>query len=178
MSNNLKWYIIITYNGHEDKVKEAISSMAKTLNWEDNIVDLKIVKRTEINSKTKKEREKNVYPGYVFIKANMTNDVWFKIRNTSGVTGFVGSSGKGTKPFPLSDDEAERMIKQSVDLKNNKQIVINFAIGDRVTITNEKDGSEGIVKSIDYARHTAIIETEMFGRLMPMEADFQNIKKR
>ena len=99
-----EWYVVNTYSGHENKVKEKLEMRASTMGMEDYIFRVVVPEQTEVEMKDgqKKEKVKKMFPGYILVEMIMTDEAWFIVRNTPGVTGFIGSSGKGAKPFPLS----------------------------------------------------------------------------
>jgi len=175
-----RWYIINTKNGYEDKVKHAILTLANNNNINHLIRELRIVKKAEINPKTKKETIKNFYPGYLFVNAVMNDEIWFLIRNAQGVTGFIGSSGKWTKPIPLTPKEVKRMIEQSeYHEKTKAEYAPSFSVGDEVLIEyGNFANNTGIVKTLNNNTGIASVEIELFGRLMIIEIEYFGIKKK
>ncbi len=179
-----KWYVINSYAGHEEKVKKDLIQRIESYNIEDYIFDARIVKGSTINKKTKKVTEKNLFPGYIFVNVVMNDEIWFVIRNTPGVTGFVGSSGKGAKPAPLTRAEATNMLQINAFTKApeiKKVTELKYKVGDTVSITKGlfKD-EEGKVIYLDFSKGLATIEIEIFGRFTPTQIEFsacKNIKK-
>ncbi|WP_381415389.1 transcription termination/antitermination protein NusG [Spiroplasma endosymbiont of Anurida maritima] len=174
-----KWYVINSYSGQEDRVLEDLKQRVESLNLTDKVFDIRVVKEKIVVKKGQKPREKNVYPGYIFINMKMHDDAWYVVRNTTGVTGFIGSSGKGTKPFPLTDKEVERMLGKALNINKNtekkekKVYVAHFKVGDVVTlIDGPLAGKDGKVVSIDTTKGLATVNVEMFGRLTPAEVEF------
>ena len=107
-----EWYVVNTYSGHENKVKEKLEMRASTMGLEDYIFRVVVPEQTEIeyNKDGKKvEKVKKMFPGYILVEMIMTDEAWFIVRNTPGVTGFIGSSGKGAKPFPLTSAEVDKI---------------------------------------------------------------------
>ncbi|AHF60651.1 hypothetical protein P344_01220 [Spiroplasma mirum ATCC 29335] len=176
-----KWYVINSYSGHEDRVRDDLIQRVESLNMKDVIFDIRVVKEMiPSKGKGKKPVEKNLYPGYIFINMIMNDDAWYIVRNTTGVTGFIGSSGRGTKPFPLTDQEARTMLSKSTSFKEaqtNKKVkkvyVANFEVNDYVKIiAGPFTDMEGQVTKLDTTKGMATVNLEMFGRLTPTEIPF------
>ncbi len=175
-----KWYVINSYSGHEEKVKNDLIQRINSCEIKDYIFDVRIVKGKIINKKTKKTIEKNLYPGYIFVNVIMNDEAWFVIRNTPGVTGFIGSSGKGVKPLPLTNEEAIKMLKINYNLDDDKKEVYtaDFKEGSYVKIISGLfKNEEGKVISMDYSKGLATIEIEIFGRFTPTKIKFSSCKK-
>ena len=104
-----QWYVVNTYAGHENRVKENLEKRAETMGLEDNLFQILVAEEEEIEYRNGKKttKMKNLFPGYLFVEMIMTDEAWYIVRNTPGVTGFIGSSGGGAKPFPVSDEEIE-----------------------------------------------------------------------
>ena len=148
-----QWYVVNTYSGHENKVKEKIELKANSLGMEDLI--LRVVVPEQVESEIKdgevKEKTKKMFPGYILVEMIMTDEAWFVIRNTPGVTGFIGSSGKGTKPFPLSPMEVDKILG-SMGM-SRIDIAKELAVGDGVKIiAGAFADMQGTVKSIDLGK--------------------------
>ncbi|AHF57351.1 transcription termination/antitermination protein NusG [Spiroplasma eriocheiris] len=176
-----KWYVINSYSGHEDRVRDDLIQRVESLNMKDVIFDIRVVKEMiPPKGKGKKPVEKNLYPGYIFINMIMNDDAWYIVRNTTGVTGFIGSSGRGTKPFPLTDQEARTMLSKATSFKEaqtNKKVkkvyVANFEVNDYVKIiAGPFTDMEGQVTKLDTTKGMATVNLEMFGRLTPTEIPF------
>ena len=107
-----EWYVVNTYSGHENKVKEKLLMRANTMGMEDYIFRVVVPEQKEVEIKdgVTKERVKKMFPGYILVEMIMTDEAWFIVRNTPGVTGFIGSSGKGAKPFPLTPQEVDHIL--------------------------------------------------------------------
>src|SRR5574344_3142233 len=107
-----KWYVVNTYSGHEKKVQEKLLMRANSMNMEDYIFRVIVPEQTEVEIKdgVTKEKVKKLFPGYIIVEMIMTDEAWFVVRNTPGVTGFIGSSGKGAKPFPLTPMEVDKIL--------------------------------------------------------------------
>lgn len=178
-----KWYVINCYSGHEEKVKENLKKRIKSLNMSDFIFDVRIVKQQVMSGRTKKMIDVNAFPGYIYINMIMNDDTWYIVRQTDGVTGLVGSSGKGAQPFPLAEKEVKKMLHLTTEKKpsvkkKEKVYKADFEIGDIVKILSGAfEGQEGKVYEIDINKGIAIIKTEIFGRLTPVEVEFSYCQK-
>ncbi|AGR41739.1 transcription termination/antitermination protein NusG [Spiroplasma diminutum] len=188
-----QWFVINCNSGHEDRVRGDLLQKVDTSGLEDRIFDIRISKGPVVG-KNNKINEKNKFPGYLFINMNMTDETWFIVRNTPGVTGFIGSSGKGAKPLPLTVEEVSRMLEQN---NNQQQKGDKSAKGDanqpkkeKVLFTanyNVKDvvrvkdgpfaGTEGQVMEMDFEKGVAVVNIELFGRITPTEFEFLNLEK-
>ena len=122
-----KWYVVNTYSGHEAKVKEKLDMRINSMDMQENIFRVIVPERKEVEIKDgkKKEKMKKLFPGYVLVEMIMSDESWYIVRNTPGVTGFLGSSGKGAKPVPLYDDEVERIFKMTKF--NSEEAIYRFA---------------------------------------------------
>ncbi len=182
-NNNLiekQWYVVNTYSSHENKVKENLIRRVESMNLKDYIFRI-IVAEHEVpvmknGMPTGKTKMKNLYPGYVFIEMIMTDEAWYMVRNTPGVTGFIGSSGGGAKPFPVTREQIEPVLKRmgmfDADMYNN------YEVGDLVRIlTGSFEGSEGKIVSIDSELGEVSISTIFFGRPTSINVKFSEIEK-
>ncbi len=176
--DNVKaWYIVQTVQKMEDQCKTNIEQRIKSLNMQDYIFQVFIPKVKTVY-KTKKGIEKTkdelIYPGYIFIEMIVTEDSWFIVRNTPLVTGFLGSSGGGTQPVPLTDSEIIPILKQGgIKIEYN----IDFKVGDTVEIVSGNYvGQSGIVESIDLEKQTAKVVVEFLGRSTSTDFAFNEIK--
>lgn len=178
MSEEKSWYVVNSYAGHENRVKENLERRAETMGLEDNLFRILVAEEVEIEIKNGKrvEKMKNLFPGYLFVEMIMTDEAWYIVRNTPGVTGFIGSSGKGAKPFPVSPEEIESIL-QRMGL-SDKKIVVNFKVGDMVKITNGPFGGiEGRVDTMNNDSQTAMVLTVLFGRETPTEISYLDLEK-
>jgi transcription termination/antitermination protein NusG len=178
MSEEKRWYVVNTYAGHENRVKENLQRRVETMGLEDNLFRILVAEEVEIEIKNGKrvEKMKNLFPGYLFVEMIMTDEAWYIVRNTPGVTGFIGSSGGGAKPFPVSPEEIESIL-QRMGLSDRK-IVVNFKVGDTVKITNGPfSGIEGRVDSMNDDSQTAMVLTILFGRETPTEIAYLDLEK-
>lgn len=187
--SDTKWFVVHTYSGYENKVAANIEKMVENRGMQDQILEVKIptVTETVIKNDVKEEREVKLYPSYVFVKvavaykkvANsdieelaMTDDAWFVIRNTRGVTGFVGPESKAT---PLSDAEVEKFGIEDSSSKSRTATVFN--VGDKVEITDERfKGMTGTVSKIDLENEIVVLSTELFGKETTVELNIYDIK--
>jgi transcriptional antiterminator NusG len=171
MAEEVKWYVVHTYSGYENKVKANIEKLVDNRKLHDQILEVIVPLHKVVEEKNgnRKEVERKTFPGYVILKMIMNDETWYVVRNTRGVTGFVGP---GSKPVPLSEQEIKNM---GIDL----QVVdINVEIGDSVTVTEGPfEGSAGIVKEIHEHKRTVIVNLSIFGRETPVELDFAKMEK-
>lgn len=163
--NSARWYIVTTYGSHENKVAENIIARIESFGLQDYVFDAFSAEETVIvedkNGK-KKEKKQNLYKGYVFVQMIMTDDSWYMVRNTPGVTGICGSSGGGTKPAPVPNDEIAIVRKRAG--KIDTQVEEKYKVGDRVRIINDAfQGKEGTIKTINADERVAGVEIFLLG---------------
>ena len=178
MEEKKLWYVVNAYSGHEQKVKDYLESRRESMGMENNIFRVIIPERTEIEIKdgVKKEKVRKMFPGYVLIEMIMSDEAWYVVRNTPGVTGFIGSSGKGAKPIPLNDAEVKKFIGEGVD--ETKQINTDVEIGDSVSIIDGPfKGMFGRVESEDKENEKLTVLIDLFGQETPVEVDLIQITK-
>ena len=165
------WYVVHTYSGYENKVKANIDKTIENRHLEDQILEVRVPMQNvmEVKSGTKKQIAKKMFPGYVLIHMIMNDDTWYVVRNTRGVTGFVGP---GSKPVPLSDAE---MRPLGIKTEN---VVVDFAEGDTITVIGGvwKD-TVGVIQSMNPGKQSVTINVELFGRETPVEISFTDVKK-
>lgn len=174
-----QWYVVNTYSGRERAVADMLEKRKYTQNLENYIFRIVVAETVEPGMKngkpTGKDVVKNLYPGYVFIEMIMTDDAWFMVRNTPDVTGFVGSSGKGTKPFPIPNEEIEPVLKRMNIIDEN--MFSNYKVGDHIRIISGSfENSEGTIESIDSETKKVSVSILFFGRPTTIEADFFEIE--
>ena len=175
MEDRKEWYVVNTYAGHENRVKESLEKRMKAMDLGDCLDRIVVAEEEEIDYKNGKEI-KNLFPGYLFVKINMTDEAWYVVRNTSGVTGLIGSAGGGGKPFSVPDEEMEGVLKRIG--QSEKKVVAEFEVGDRVKILSGPFANvEGIVESMDDASGVATVLAIMFGRETPTEVEYINLEK-
>ena len=166
-----KWYVVHTYSGYENKVKTDLEKTVKNRELEDFFFEIVVPmeEQIEIKDGKKKTNLKKVFPGYVLVKMIVTEATWYIVRNTRGVTGFVGS---GTDPIPLTEQEIRQM---GFELSN---VTVDYAVGDEVSITGGSfDGFTGTVQEINKEKHKVKVLVSMFGRETPVEVDFSQVTK-
>jgi transcriptional antiterminator NusG len=165
------WYVAHTYSGYENKVKANIEKTIENRHLEDQILEVRVPLQdvVEMKNGAKKTVQKKLFPGYVLINMIMNDDTWYVVRNTRGVTGFVGP---GSKPVPLTDTEMFNLGIQSND------VTVEFVEGDLVTVIGGvwKD-TVGVVQSVNQNKQSVTINVELFGRETPVEIGFTEIRK-
>ena len=165
------WYVVHTYSGYENKVKANIDKTIENRHLEEEILEVRIPMQdvVELKNGAKKQVQKKMFPGYVLINMVMNDDTWYVVRNTRGVTGFVGP---GSKPVPLSEEEMMSLGFKAPD------VVVDFAVGDTVVVTAGawKD-TVGVIRTVNESKQSITINVEMFGRETPVELSFSEIKK-
>ena len=173
-----RWYVIQTYSGKENSVKNDLLRRVESMGMQDHIFKVIVPEETYIEkNKDGKEKEKvrQIYPGYVFVKMIASNESWFIVRNTPQVTGFLGSSGGGTKPVPLLEDEINPILLE-VGIINKPNY--DYLIGNNVEIISGSfKGQVARVASVDNDQEKIIVEIDMFGRATPTELDFSQFKE-
>lgn len=180
MENEKLWYVANTYSGHENKVKEKIEMRIESTGMQDYIFRVIVPETIEIITNedgTKKEKVVKMFPGYILVEMTMTDESWSVIRNTQGVTGFIGSSGKGAKPTPLEIDEIDRILS-SVGMS---RVIIDetINIGDSVSIVDGPfQGMVGKVETIDTENLRLNILIDLFGRETNVDdVEFHQVQK-
>ena len=166
-----RWYVVHTYSGYENKVKTDLEKTVKNRELEDYFFDIIVPmeEQIEIKDGQKKTNLKKVFPGYVLIKMIVTEESWYIVRNTRGVTGFVGS---GTDPIPLSSEEIRKMGFENVPIN------VDYNVDDTVKILGGPlDGYTGIVKEIKKDKNKVVVLVSMFGRETPVELEFSQVQK-
>ena len=173
-----EWYVVNTYSGHENKVKEKLEMRASTMGMEDYIFRVVVPEQTEVEYKDgeKKEKVKKMFPGYILVEMVMTDEAWFIVRNTPGVTGFIGSSGKGAKPFPLTPSEVDKILG-SMGI-SRLEIGNELNVDDMVkVIEGPFNGMFGKVKSIDPSTGSLEVTLDLFGQETVVELQISQISK-
>ena len=166
-----KWYVVHTFSGYENKVKTNLEKMVENRGLHNNIVEIKLPEEevVEIKDDQKKVIKRKKFPGYLFLKMTMDNDTWYIVRNTRGVTGFVGP---GSKPVPLTEEEI-------ISMELEKRVIeLDFEVGDDVRITEGSfEGFVGVVQSINMAEEKFTVLVSMLGRETPVEFEFGQAEK-
>ena len=166
-----KWYVIHTYSGYENMVKDSIEKLIENNNLQDYIFDIQIPMEQTLEEKNGKKKvvSRKIYPCYIFVKLIYTNNIWFMITNTRGVTGFVGPGGR---PLPLLDEEVKKMRLETV------VVDVNFGVGDQVrVISGPLEGNIGTIESMDEKNQKAKVMLSMFGRNTPVDLEFVEFEK-
>ena len=167
------WYVVHTYSGYENKVKANIDKTIENRHLEDQILEVRVPNGgkdvVELKNGEKKQVQRKMFPGYVLIHMVMNDDTWYVVRNTRGVTGFVGP---GSKAVPLTEQEIDALGIASV-----RDVEVDFGVGDSVVVTGGvwKD-TVGVVQSINEAKQIVTINVELFGRETPVEISFAEVK--
>ena len=166
-----KWYVVHTYSGYENKVKANIDKTIENRHLEDQILEVRVPMQdvVELKNGVQKATQKKMFPGYVLIHMFMNDDTWYVVRNTRGVTGFVGP---GSKPVPLTDAEMAGLgIKQET-------VVVDYEIGDTIqVISGAWADTVGIIQTMNMQKQSLTINVELFGRETPVELSFAEVKK-
>ena len=173
-----QWYVVNTYSGHENKVKEKLEMRISSMNMEDHIFRVVIPEQKEVEVKegVTKEKIKKMFPGYILVEMIMSDDAWYVIRNTPGVTGFLGSSGKGTKPVPLAPKEIDRIL---VGMGMSRlELEKDLNIEDKIKINDGpfKEMTGKIIK-IDLEEQKLTVLLDLFGQETKVDVDFVQIEK-
>ncbi len=172
-----QWYVVNTYSGHENKVKEKLEMRAESMDMKDYIYRVVIPeeKVTEVKNGVTKERTKKMFPGYILVEMVMSDEAWYVVRNTPGVTGFIGSSGKGAKPTPLQPYEVDKILgnmgisRMNVDteLKEGTKVKI---------IAGPFNGMFGKIDSVDLANQKVMLSVDLFGQETSVEVELGQIE--
>ena len=165
------WYVVHTYSGYENKVKANIEKTIENRGLQEEILEVRVPMEevVEVKNGVKKTSLKKMFPGYVMINMVMNDDTWYVVRNTRGVTGFVGP---GSKPVPLTEAEMKPLGI------NKNQVSVDFAEGDMIVVlAGAWKDTVGAVQKMDYQKGTATINVELFGRETPVEISFEEVRK-
>ena len=173
-----EWYVVNTYSGHENKVKEKLEMRANSMGMQDYILRVVVPEQKEVEVKdgVTKEKIKKMFPGYILVEMIMTDEAWFIVRNTPGVTGFIGSSGNGAKPFPLSPMEVDKILG-SMGL-SRLEIGNDLNEGDMIKVVDGPFSTMyGKVKHIDIEKSTLEVTLDLFGQETVVELELSQIEK-
>ncbi len=172
------WYVVHTYSGYENKVKANIEKTIENRHLENEILEVRVPMQdvVEMKNGAKKQVQKKMFPGYVLINMIMNEDTWYVVRNTRGVTGFVGP---GSKPVPLTEAEMRPLGIEVEDRENAEvNIVVDFQEGDTIQVTSGAwEGTVGVIQSMNYSKQIVTINVDMFGRETPVKIGFAEVKK-
>ena len=177
VSNEKQWYVVNTYVGHENRVKDNLEKRLETMGISDNLFRIVVAEETAIDIKNEKAKEvvRNIFPGYLFVEMIMTDEAWYVVRNTPGVTGFIGSSGGGAKPIPVKGPEIEAILRRIG--QSDKTVEVNFKVGDVVKILSGPfSGMEGTVESMNDQTQVATVLIILFGRETPTDLNYGYIE--
>ncbi len=166
-----QWYVVHTYSGYENKVKTDLEKAVENNGMVDLVQETRVPMEDVVEIKNGKRRvvPRKVFPGYVLVKMIMTDETWYVVRNTRGVTGFVGP---GSKPIPLTEEEVERM------LTGGAQVKVDMEIGEQVKIlSGPLEDFIGTIESIDAVQQKLRVTVEMFGRSTPVDVEFFQVEK-
>lgn len=171
INENAHWYVVHTYSGYEKKVKDNLESAIINRHLEDQIFEVRIPLQdvVEVKNGVRKNVQRKMFPGYVLVNMDMNDETWYVVRNTRGVTGFVGP---GSKPVPLTDAEIKPLgIKTDT-------VSVDFGVGDEIAVVAGvwKD-TAGVVQRMDFGKQTATINVDLFGRETPVEISFAEVRK-
>src|SRR5690554_1758194 len=178
MIEEKQWYVVHTYSGHENKVKANLEKRIETPGMSDRIFRILVPTEEKIERKKGKEKvvSRKLFPGYVLVEMIMTDDSWYVVRNTPGVTGFVSSSGQGTKPTPLLPHEVDELLKR-MGMKE-KAVKVDFEIKENVKVIDGPFADMiGTIEEIDLDKQKVKVHVNMFGRETPVELEFTQIEK-
>lgn len=173
MAEQAKWYVVHTYSGYENKVSEYIKKVVENRGIQELIPEVMVPTElvTEVKDNKTTEAERKLFPSYVLVKMVMTDDTWYIVRNTRGVTGFVGP---GSKPVPLTDREVAALGVEA----HRVEVSVNFEVGDEITVTGGSfEGFSGTVKSINLEAQTVDVTVSMFGRETPVTLPIHQVSK-
>ncbi|GAA0360857.1 transcription termination/antitermination protein NusG [Alkalibacterium iburiense] len=172
------WYVLHTYSGYENKVKQNLESRAASMKMEDNILQVLIPEQETVEEKDGKTKTamQKTFPGYVLVEMIMSDEAWYIVRNTPGVTGFVGSHGAGSKPSPLLPEEVDQILR-SMGI-NPRKVDMNVEVGEVIKIVGGAfAGMEGTVTELEREKGKIKASVEMFGRETNAELDYNQISK-
>ena len=166
-----KWYVVHTYSGYENKVKANIDKTIENRHLEEQILEVRVPMQevVELKNGTQKVAQKKMFPGYVMIHMIMNDDTWYVVRNTRGVTGFVGP---GSKPVPLTEAEINGLGIMGAN------VVVDYEVGETIVVTSGawKD-TVGVIREVNPQKQSLKINVELFGRETPVEIQFSEVKK-
>ena len=170
-NERFSWYVVHTYSGYEDKVKTNIENTIVNRHLQDKIIEVRVPVQdvVEYRDGARKTVRRKLFPGYVLINMDMDDETWYVVRNTRGVTGFVGP---GSKPVPLSDAEIKPLGIRT------ENMTVDFGVGDTISVVaGVWRDTVGVVQRMDFSKQTATINVELFGRETPVEISFAEVRK-
>ena len=168
-----EWYVVNTYSGHESKVKEKLEMRAESMGFKDNIFRIIVPEETvkeTMKDGSIKEKKKKMFPGYILVEMIMTDEAWYIVRNTPGVTGFIGSSGKGAKPTPLKPQEIDKILANMG--MTRMDVDKELTVGTKVTIVDGPfKGLDGTISTLDLENSRLTVLVDLFGQETPVEVE-------
>jgi len=174
-----QWYVVHTYSGYENRVKQNLEKRVETMGMADYIFRIIVAEEdaeTVTKSGVKKQVKKQVFPGYVLVEMIMTDESWYVVRNTPNVTGFVGSSGSGSKPNPLLKEEADFILTEMGYVE--RAVHYDFVVGDIVKVLDGAfENFTAKVEAVDQGKGKLTVFVDMFGRDVPADLDFSDVEK-
>lgn len=172
-----EWYVVNTYSGHENKVKEKLEMRSESMDMQDYIYRVIVPeeKVVEVKDGIEKEKVKKMFPGYILVEMVMSDEAWYVVRNTPGVTGFIGFSGKGAKPTPLQPYEVDKILK---DMGMSRiEVDKDLTVGTKVKIANGPfEGMIGKIDSMDIPNSKIMLSVDLFGQETSVEVDLSEIE--
>ncbi len=171
INENAHWYVVHTYSGYENKVKANLEKTIENRHLQDQILEVRVPLQdvVEVKNGARKNVQRKMFPGYVLVNMDMNDETWYVVRNTRGVTGFVGP---GSKPVPLTDAEIKPLgIKTDT-------VSVDFGVGDEIAvIAGVWKDTAGVVQRMDFGKQTATINVDLFGRETPVEISFAEVRR-
>ena len=171
-NENAHWYVVHTYSGYENKVKANLEKTIENRHLQNQILEVRVPLQdvVEVKNGARKNVQRKMFPGYVLVNMDMNDETWYVVRNTRGVTGFVGP---GSKPVPLTDAEIKNL---GINTKSN--ISVDFGVGDEIAvIAGVWKDTAGVVQRMDFGKQTATINVDLFGRETPVEISFAEVRR-
>ncbi len=171
-NENAHWYVVHTYSGYENKVKANLEKAIENRHLQNQILEVRVPLQdvVEVKNGARKNVQRKMFPGYVLVNMDMNDETWYVVRNTRGVTGFVGP---GSKPVPLTDAEIKNL---GINTKSN--ISVDFGVGDEIAvIAGVWKDTAGVVQRMDFGKQTATINVDLFGRETPVEISFAEVRR-
>ena len=175
-----EWYVVNTYSGHESKVKEKLEMRAESMGFKDNIFRIIVPEETvkeTMKDGSIKEKKKKMFPGYILVEMIMTDEAWYIVRNTPGVTGFIGSSGKGAKPTPLKPQEIDKILANMG--MTRMDVDKELTVGTKVTIVDGPfKGMDGTISTLDLENSRLTVLVDLFGQETSVEVEPFQVQKK
>ena len=174
-----RWYVIQTQSNYEKRVQKGVLEQAHLQGVKDDLKEVLIPTEevVEVKKGVKSSSERKFFPGYVLIKANMTDELWHVVKSIPRVTMFVGS-GRGAKPLPISEKEAERMLKQMEEGVEKPRSLVTYEVGEEVRVNDGPFATfQGVVESVDEEKERLKVSVSIFGRATPIDLDFVQVEK-